>query len=323
MSMIRRGVVGTTIGLIAGACLPDYSFTNPDAVSDATASADGEGGAEASLPMDGGADRTTMGDVGPPDGRVADAAPFDGPADTAPTDTGPGDTDLGDAGTVSLQDCILLMHMDEPSWMAPGDVKDSSGQGNHGTAQQTATTSPDGGKFGGAGYFDGNGYVVVPNAPSLQPTTALTYTAWVYPTMLMPNTWPYPGVIAKRISYTQSVAFTMFIWNYNAMFADIPGGRYNTEAGLANDQWYHLAIVYDGNAGKATLYINGEPDPPFTADPTFEPNDADLTIAYLPQGAPPLDPNGFFIGKIDEVAIWRRALSESEIRALAHATGPL
>jgi hypothetical protein len=49
---------------------------------------------------------------------------------------------------------------------------------------------------------------------------------------------------------------------------------------------------------------------------------ADLTVGYLPQGAM-LDPNGYFTGLIDEVAIWTRALSANEIQSLYKATGPL
>ena len=46
-----------------------------------------------------------------------------------------------------------------------------------------ATTTQDG-KFAGAGVFDGNGRITVPDAPSLHPTTELTLAAWVYPTAL-------------------------------------------------------------------------------------------------------------------------------------------
>jgi hypothetical protein len=312
MSTVRLGIVGATLTLVAGACLPDYSFTSPDATADVRDPADA-GGTDTAVRADGSADQSTLGDVGSRDRSIADDAPDDSPADVVSGDAEP--------TSVSLQDCILLLHMDEASWSSPGDVKDSSGQGNHGTAQGTASTTPDG-KFGGAGSFDGQGYLIIPNAASLQPTNALTYTAWVYPTALPSANWPYPGVIAKRVSYTQSVAFTMFIWTQNALYADVPG-RFNTEAGLTNDSWYHLAVVYDGNAGRVKLYINGRPDPPFAAEPTLDPNDADLTIAYLPQGPGGLDPNGFFVGKIDEVAIWTRVLTDNEIWLLYNATGPL
>jgi hypothetical protein len=278
-----------------------------------------------------GSDGSAEGNVGPeasldcPTQPVADASGVDAGLDgTIPS----GD---GEGGPVSLDGLVLLLHMDEPSWSGSASVKDSSPMHNDGTPQGTAGTTPNG-KFGGAGLFDGQGYVIVPNADSLQPTQAITCAAWVYPTGLVTSNWPYPGIIAKRIGYSASSSYTMFIWTYNQLFGDLGGARLDTEAGISNDQWVHLAVVFDGTAPpgqRAQLYINGVIDPsPQDAlvypNATLDPSDADVTVAYLPQGpGGGLDPNGFFIGRIDEVAVWSRALSQAEITALANATGPL
>jgi hypothetical protein len=305
------------MGSVAAGCLPTVEFTDGGEASDATVLDDGEGqGYGARTPGDGG----TEANLG--DGAVHDVAPADGPQDgSAATDAHP--------TSVSLQDCVLLMHMEETNWSDSGAVTDQSGQRNNGTPWGTAQTTPDG-KFGRAALFDGAGYIIVPSSPSLQPTTAYTLSAWVYPTGLVTVDMPYPGIIAKRIDEFTSVAFTMFIWTQNNMWGDVYGFRFNSEAGLTNSQWYHLAIVYDGTLAepnRVRLYINGTFDNGATnngnfAGPALGPSDADLTVGYLPEG-PSFDRNAAFVGKLDEVAIWTRALQDWEIRLLATATGPL
>jgi hypothetical protein len=287
----------------------------------ADGSVDGNGGPEASL------DDATQAEGGV-DATVADASGGDVGLDGSIASS---DAEGGSA-TVSLEGLVLLLHMDEPSWSGPASVKDSSPMHNNGTPQGTAATTPNG-KFGGAGLFDGKGFVIVPNADSLQPTQAITCTAWVYPTGLVPSNWPYPAIVAKRLGDGISVSYTMFLWTYNQLFGDINGARYKTDAGISNDEWVHLAVVFDSTAPsgqQVQLYINGVVSPaPENAlqDPgaMLGPSDADLTVGYLPQGtlSPPLDPNGLFVGRIDEVAIWGRALSQAEITALVNATGPL
>jgi hypothetical protein len=85
--------------------------------------------------------------------------------------------------------------------------------------------------------------------------------------------------------------------------------------------------VYDGTQGTATLYVNGaiETVQSGLGNSLGSNHACDLTIGYLPQGPPDAgtDPNAFFAGWIDEVAVWNRALGAAEISALYHAAGPL
>jgi hypothetical protein len=228
----------------------------------------------------------------------------------------------GGSEAVSLQDCVLLLHMDESSWSGVGSVKDSSGQGNHGTPQGNAKPTANG-KFGGAADLDGMSWIQVPDSASLHPITAVTYSAWIYPTGLTDGSI-YPGVIAKRDGLGTNLAFTLFIWIANDVYADVMqdgANRPHSSASLVNDTWYHLAVVFDGSLpmeSRVQIYIDGMPDGKGAADTSFMPTTADVTIGFLPQGGV-LDPNAFFKGTIDEVAIWTRALTGKEIQALANA----
>jgi hypothetical protein len=247
---------------------------------------------------------------------------------TTTTTTGTGGAPAD--GGVSLADCVLLLHMDEPSWSgAAGEVKDSSGKGNNGTAQGTANTAA-GGKFGRAASLDGNGWVDVPNSTSLQPTTAVTYAAWIKPSGLTEPPDPSqnalsPGIIAKRQSFGEEVAFTLFLWSGNTAFVDIQGTteglyRFNSTTVFTNGTWYHLAVVYDGTIPSVILYVDGQPElpaPGMTLDTSIAESTADLLVGNLPGGGTT------YAGLIDEVVVWNRALSAGEILSLYNATTEL
>ncbi|MET0018683.1 MAG: LamG-like jellyroll fold domain-containing protein [Candidatus Thiodiazotropha sp. 6PLUC1] len=77
-------------------------------------------------------------------------------------------------------------------------------------------------------------------------------------------------------------------------------------------EWYHLAITRDGSL--YTIYVNGEPAAS-TTDTRIIPNSsAPLTIGQA-------EFLGFMNGRLDEVSIYNRALSEDELRAISDAGG--
>jgi hypothetical protein len=96
--------------------------------------------------------------------------------------------------------------------------------------------------------------------------------------------------------------------------------RFEVGSPLANGRWYHAAFVYEGSRSAVTVYLNGaavgahsESASSITAFPS------PMWVGCLPEGGP----SQGFTGLLDEVAVWHRALSASEVAALANATGPL
>jgi hypothetical protein len=314
---VRIAVIAATCALGLGGCevllgVGDLTDRPGDAAADA-AHPTSEGGAY---------DATTH--DGATDAGATEAAPADGadaPADGS-TPTCPNPLD----GAVSLDGCILLLHMDETSWSQPGSVKDCSGLGNDGTTVgNNIRPVPDAGRFGGAGQFGGFSYIDVPDNPSLHPTGGLTCAAWIYPTGLTDGT-PFPGIISKRSDFGLNVAFTMFLWTNNDLYADLPLRVSSDASAFVNYTWYHVAVVFDGTQQpQASMYINGAfvvSGPSQDMGPTLPDSDADLTVGNLSI----LDKTiagPYFLGLIDEVAVWKRALSAAEIRSLYQATGPL
>jgi hypothetical protein len=246
----------------------------------------------------------------PAEGRDAGDADHDAP--DAPQDAPVNEPPL-------LRDCVLLLHMEEVDLQANTVVRDSSEQGNHGLARGTVKTVADG-KFGRAGSFDGSGWVSVPNTKSLEASTALTYAAWIYPTGLAEAGLLSMGIVSKRLAFQQDVAYTLFLGANNQAWVDVQSARFPSRTTFTNERWYHVAVVYDGSrveAQRIRFYVNGELDESHAAEASLAPNTQEVQIGNLPNGG-----NGF-VGKIDEVAIWKRALDAEEVSRLYRATKAL
>jgi len=234
-------------------------------------------------------------DAGPDAGPDAepDAGPDVGP-DTGP-DTGP-DAEP-DAADPLAANRVLLLHMDESAWNGTtGEVADSSGSNNNGTATNASTVA--GGKFSRGGSFDGTGYVTIADATSLNPTSALTMAAWINISELV-----YGAIICKRTDSTTDLQYDMFIDSSGKLNVDIDGfgNRFTSNATLATGQWYHVVVVYDGTltaAERVKLYIDGSLDKTATEDSaTIPTSTAALAIGLLSGGT------DAFKGTMDEVAI--------------------
>jgi hypothetical protein len=279
------------------------------------------GGSDGGAPSTGGA-------PGFRDGSVdADKGPGDLPTER---DGSPPLPDLaGDLGAAAARDAgpsigesrVLLLHMEELLWdHTANEVVDDSGSANHGTAVGTATTTADG-RIGRGGAFDGAGSVTVLDSASLDATNALTMAVWIYPTLI--ETGGAKGIISKRTGYGDGTAYGMYLNADGKLYVDIDmeNNRFAANTVFAIDNWYHVAVVYDGtlpDSERVRVYVNGTLDRTAPEDSASIANYAsNLNIGVLPQGG------ASFVGKMDEVSIWTRALSATEIVALAAASGPI
>jgi len=183
-------------------------------------------------------------------------------------------------------------------------VADSSGSNNNGTT--TATTWSTTGKFGAALSFNGtSSWVTVPDANSLDLTTGMTLEAWVNPTALG-TAWR--TVIMKEA--TGGLAYSLYgnsdttrpsAHVFVASEQDTRG-----TAALALNTWTHLAMTYNGTTLR--IFVNG----------VEASNKAISGSARVTTGALRIGGNSvwgeYFSGLIDEVRIYNRALSATEIQ---------
>ena len=183
-------------------------------------------------------------------------------------------------------------------------VTDASGNGN--TGQIGTATWLTTGKYGKALSFNGsNARVTVPSAASLQLTTGMTLEAWVYPTTVNKQ-WRdvlYKGnddyfLMATSTASTRPVGAGTFA----GALSQVVG-----TANLANNTWTHLATTYDG--ATLRLYVNGVQVASKAQTGSLATSATPLTI-----GGDPID-GQYFKGRIDEVRVYRAALSQAEIQA--------
>jgi Concanavalin A-like lectin/glucanases superfamily len=177
------------------------------------------------------------------------------------------------------------------------------------------------GKYGEALKFDGEGDVVkVPDSLEFDLTEGFTLESWVRPESTS-NEWA--PILAKEMGggkATEELAW----WLYEGgEKSSVPFGGNGPTAGkeeeaIAEDPlpvnvWSHLALTYDGF--QVRLYVDGElvdcSDVPAGAPPVTE---GELQIGAA------TDRGDHFVGRIDEVRIYNRALSAGEV---ADDLGPL
>lgn len=179
---------------------------------------------------------------------------------------------------------------------------DRSGNNNSGTLSNTVWTTQ--GKFGSALIFNGtNAKVTIPDAAWLHLTKGMTLEAWVYPAT-MATSWA--DVIMKQ-------GDDYYLAGSSQSTGGVPatGGTYTTPlyaaSSLPPNAWSHLAATYDGTMMR--LYVNG-----IQAGSRANTNTMSNSNGPLSIGGDALF-GQYFNGRIDEVRVYNRALSASEIQA--------
>ncbi|WP_428938320.1 FG-GAP-like repeat-containing protein [Fontivita pretiosa] len=183
-------------------------------------------------------------------------------------------------------------------------VQDSSGMGNVGTISGATRTTA--GKNGAALVFDGvNDWVTIADSSSLDLTTAMTLQAWVLPT----SSTGKQDVIIKEGVGTEM--YNLYARSDNGgpeANVHVNGANRMAEgAALPLNTWSHLAATYDG--ATLRLFVNGALSASLAVAGTITTSDGALRIGGNSLWGE------FFAGRIDDVRIYNRALSVSEIQA--------
>ncbi len=209
----------------------------------------------------------------------------------------------------NVQGIKAFWHFDEPQWTgATGEVKDETGV-NYGTAGGGAITTSDA-KYGRAGYFDGvGGYVDCGKDDSLNITDKLTLEVWVNPQEQNSDGLVLKQIAGKRSQYALYIDRTNLVLN----FYTYPSGSSDnlpSTISLTKGKFYHIVATLDESGKK--LYINGELDNSNDVTGTQS-----LGYSFGIGGDPSNTPNREFNGIIDEVRIYNRALTPTEIQILS------
>ena len=161
--------------------------------------------------------------------------------------------------------------------------------------------------------FDGvDDYVLIPQDSSLEPESNITLECWINANEQV------NGVIVGKLlndniyySYVLAIQNGMLTFSVCSAEADCSPSVELNYAPYYN-AWHHIAGTYDGTS--ITLYVDGLPANFDYYDKNIGYYDSQVYVGIIQ--VPEFGPNYFldaFIGKIDEVAIYDRALPSSEI----------
>lgn len=200
----------------------------------------------------------------------------------------------------------------------PAKCLDASGLGNHGTTinapnygviySRTAIT-----------LDGGSQYVTTTNSPIVNTALPFTVAAWVNTTTFLALSNANRRVLSDDIDannrFQMVLATSTNSASPNAFTFTVYKNGTETSANtpLSNNIniWYLVTMVWDGNS--PLIYVNGISQT-LTADSGFSGGTIDNKLHIGSRNGSPN--TGFFPGSINDVRIYNRALSVSEIRAI-------
>ncbi|MDB6018444.1 MAG: Laminin sub domain 2 [Pedosphaera sp.] len=197
---------------------------------------------------------------------------------------------------------------------------DNSPAGNNGTLVQINNNDRVPGVWGSALSFNGtNAYVAISNNLGGDFTISL----WIKSTQIFPqtdNTFAGTGLFWSDVGGTHNdfvLGGTRSATGINRLsfFTGNPDSSINGTKNIASGQWTHLAVVRHKATGERRLFVNGTVDADDSGSTNFLSGNTMVSI-----GGNTLD-SRYFLGQMDEVRVYNRALSDAEIAALAAAGG--
>lgn len=182
------------------------------------------------------------------------------------------------------------------------DLSDSSGYNNNGS--NSGVTFANSGILGHSGLFSGN-YFTIANSSSLNMTGSFTYNLWVKRAaghidgnnqLLVGNGRIAPGNLDFMFGGLNNLVICV---NYVAC--------YDSSGVVTDTAWHMASLSFDGSL--YSFYLDGSPVGTYSRSTTL------VNGNYYIGGSNTSYPNPFY-GDIDEVGMWNRVLSGTEISNL-------
>lgn len=199
-----------------------------------------------------------------------------------------------------------------------GSGNDASGNGNNGTVYGATLTTDRFGNANSAFGFNGtSNYIQVADANSLDfgNTTSFTISCWIKTTGTDGN---FHGIVTKStITPTTELGWQLGSQN-NVIQNEFGGGttvaNFHGNILINNNNWHLITYIVNRNTNNASYYVDGILDNSLNSS-NFSLNISNSRPMYFGAdrqlGAP-----YFFQGSIDDIRIYNRVLSQSEVTAL-------
>lgn len=195
-------------------------------------------------------------------------------------------------------------------------ITDDSGNGRHGIVEG-ATWLPDGFSEGSRSFTGDPSRVRIPNSPALN-VQVFTFSAWVTTTNM--PTKDYAGICGKKNENSSRNSFRMFV-DAQASLNFTIYGEHHAAATILTDpepirnKWGLIAVTYDG--AMIRMFINGKATgEAVSANVKYTGNEYDFLLGASEFSANQGKVRGSWLGNIDEVRFYNRALTAKEIQRL-------
>lgn len=201
-----------------------------------------------------------------------------------------------------------------------GNANDESTNSNNGTVIGATLTSDRFGNSNSAYSFDGNDYIDIGNNFENSPTS-ISYSAWIKTSYDTPSAQANV-ILSRKETMVGSSCMTLLITQNEYASVGLNSHQHYTTwpeyAVAINDGNWHF-VVATKNGDTLTIYVDGVAGGTF--DDSLSLYSTDRFFIGLDKVWYDVGGYGYFNGSIDDVRIYNKALTVSEIDALYHEGG--
>ena len=206
-------------------------------------------------------------------------------------------------------------------WPFNGNANDESGNGNNGTVNGATLAADRNGVANSSYSFDGvSNFIEITDNPSIKPSNQISIVGFAY--LDSSETSSFPRLINKAHDTPQNYASYQIIGGNKGQdslgftgFTVRTSNSYNWTGHGGNQKllnvWFHFTATYDGQTMK--YYLNGKLIKSRSQIGTFLYSNENLFFAKGRDGLGKID---YTKCKLDDIAIYNRALTQQEISAL-------
>jgi hypothetical protein len=219
-------------------------------------------------------------------------------------------------------------------WPFTGNANDLSGNGYNGTVNGATLTTDRFGVTNRAYSFNGNSnFIWVGLVQQLNGSPAASISYWINSSLSFPQNaagnygtaighWKHDG------QFNGPIGIQLTNISDGSLDVSLIGGQgTSSNPGIINaNNWTHICVIYNGSQAinqRISLYINGHFNQFINVNNSPTTLGSQATRTYFGAACGPDgqdDAWSYFNGKIDDIGIWNRALTQTEITALYTST---
>jgi prepilin-type N-terminal cleavage/methylation domain-containing protein len=208
-------------------------------------------------------------------------------------------------GNAEMTGSVLLMHMNDGVSGATQTIADTSGASNNGTTYGDPNCNATG-KFNGGCYFDGTQAHI--RADGVSPDVAggdLTVLGWVRSNISSGQQF----VLSFNTSSGGNRLMLGHQSGNNRLSLYDTNSWHTTSSIVTDNEWHQIGFILDDDLNTIDVIFDGASVLTFTSGTSITSNDR-FAIGMEYDGGNATD---YWVGDVDEVAVWSRALDITEI----------